>query len=450
MLWPVDTHAWRNLLRPKPLSRRSTLFDAGCALLLTVIVLWGSVGEADALVNGKPITPHPGVIDYAMVTVAAAVTAVRRRLPWPVYAVTMLFVLVYTARGFVDGSALLAPMTALYTVIVTLSLRNALIVGGATLLALFAVDSAFEPFGAFGGSVTVLPFETAGVIFLGIAVANRRAYVAAITDRALQAERTREDEARRRVDAERLRIARELHDIVAHTISVINVQVRVATQVIPDPPQAGADALAAIKEASVEALRELRGILDLLRQPGDERDALPAAGLGQLDALAAATRRAGLPVRLATSGSVRRLPPPVDLAAYRIVQESLTNTLRHAGSATATVTVRYGDESVEIEVEDDGRGAAAPASPTQPFPTAGSGYGITGMQERAAAVGGRVEAGAKPGGGFLVRARLPIPAGAGSAARSQVADAVHTTGVHSESGGHSERGVHSESGAHSD
>jgi signal transduction histidine kinase len=410
-------------IRPRPLGRRATLFDAACAVVLTLVVLWFSVGEADALVNGKPITPHPGVADYAVVVVAAAVTALRRRFPWPTYALTTVLVLLYTARGFEDGSVLLASMTALYTVSVTLSLRNALILGGATLAALFAVDSAFEPFGPLGGSVTVLPFETAGIVFLAIAVSNRRAYVAAITDRAVQAERTREEEARLRVDAERLRIARELHDIVAHTISVINVQVRVASQVIPNPPKAGADALAAIKEASVEALRELRGILDLLRQPGDEEHSALAAGLDQLEALAAATRRAGLPVRVSAIGVARRLPPPVDLAAYRIVQESLTNTLRHAGPATASVTVDYGEDVVVIEVEDDGRasGSAPGAGEQRP---AGPGYGITGMRERAAAVGGSVDAGPKPEGGFLVRARLPIPAGAQAATRSQVADAV--------------------------
>src|SRR6202022_2585431 len=124
---------------------------------------------------------------YAGVVVAAGVTALRRRFPWPTYALTMALVLLYTARGFEDGSVLLASMTALYTVTVTLSLRNALILGGATLAALLAVDSAFEPFGPLGGSVTVLPCETAGIVFLAIAVSNGRAYVAAITDRAVQA-----------------------------------------------------------------------------------------------------------------------------------------------------------------------------------------------------------------------------------------------------------------------
>jgi signal transduction histidine kinase len=202
------------------------------------------------------------------------------------------------------------------------------------------------------------------------------------------------------VDAERLRIARELHDVVAHTISVINVQARVAAQVIPDPPEAGAQALAAIKDASVHALREVRNILGVLRQPDSPAES--PGGLDRLDALVSATTRAGLPVTVTRTGDPYGLPATVDLAAYRIVQESLTNALRHAGKARATVRVAYRPAEMTIEVVDDGRGIGDGEGPH------GLGFGIAGMRERATAVGGTLDAGPRGGGGFRVRASLPV------------------------------------------
>ena len=174
----------------------------------------------------------------------------------------------------------------------------------------------------------------AAVVFGGIAVANRRAYVASIRDRA-------EQDARRQVDEERLRIARELHDVVAHTMATINVQAGVAAHVLPTKPEAAAEALQAIKTASKEGLRELRAILNVLRQADDADPVQPAPGLAQLDALVEGARRAGLPITLTVTGEPFPLPAAVDLAAYRIVQESLTNVIRHAGPAAAAVSLSY-------------------------------------------------------------------------------------------------------------
>jgi signal transduction histidine kinase len=232
-------------------------------------------------------------------------------------------------------------------------------------------------------------------LFIGTAVANQRSRAAAA------AEKT-EQEGRRRVDEERLRIARELHDIVAHTMATINVQAGVAAHVLAENPAAAGDALQAIRKSSKDGLRELRTILNVLRQADEGDPTQPTPGLGQLDALISNTRGAGLPVTLQRSGDPADLPPAVDLAAYRIVQESLTNVIKHAGAAaTATVSLRYARSGLEVEVTDTGPGPGPAAL------TAGDGHGLIGMRERAASVGGSLQTGPGRGGGYRVFAALP-------------------------------------------
>ena len=195
-----------------------------------------------------------------------------------------------------------------------------------------------------------------------------------------------------------MRIARELHDVLAHNISLISVQAGVALHLMDDQPEQARTALTAIKQASREALGELRSVLDVLRQADD--DALPRSptpGLDGLDQLVARAGAAGLPVETVVEGNRRSLPAGVDLASYRIVQEALTNTMRHAAASRATVTVALGPDTVSVEVTDDGRGGAHT-----------DGHGLCGMRERAAALGGTFDAGSRPDGGFRVRARLPI------------------------------------------
>jgi signal transduction histidine kinase len=210
------------------------------------------------------------------------------------------------------------------------------------------------------------------------------------------------DEAQALVDAERLRIARELHDVVAFSFSTISVQAGVAVHLADERPDMAAEALRAIKAISGEASRELRAILGVLRRTGAE-DA-PFHGVAGLDTLAATTSGAGLPTRVVVSGRARSLPPAVDRAAYRIAQEGLTNALRHAGPATAVVTVRYEPDRLVIEVLDDGRGAEG----SHGVPEPGGGHGIDGMRERAVALGGELDAGSQPLGGFRVCASLPV------------------------------------------
>jgi signal transduction histidine kinase len=211
------------------------------------------------------------------------------------------------------------------------------------------------------------------------------------------------EEARRRASEERLLIARELHDVLAHNISLINVQAGVALHLLDERPDQARPALTAIKDASKEALGELRSVLDVLRRSEDGATAprAPTAGLRDLHGLVERTRSAGLDVTLDVSGDARPVPAGVDLAAFRIVQEALTNVVRHARTSTARVRLEYGDDQLTVQVDDDGVNVSVP-------PVAAAGRGIAGMRERVQALSGTFEAGPRPGRGFRVRARFPI------------------------------------------
>jgi signal transduction histidine kinase len=211
------------------------------------------------------------------------------------------------------------------------------------------------------------------------------------------------DEAQALVDAERLRIARELHDVVAYSFATISVHAGVGAHVADGSSSQAAEALRVIRTISGEASREMGAILGVLRRTAGAGDA-PFNGVARLDSLAATIRGAGLPTRVVVLGQPRSLPPTVDRAAYRIVQEALTNVLRHAGPASAAVTVRYERDRLVIEVLDDGRGADR----SHGGPAAGGGHGIAGMRERALALGGELDAGSRPTGGFRVRVALPV------------------------------------------
>jgi signal transduction histidine kinase len=206
------------------------------------------------------------------------------------------------------------------------------------------------------------------------------------------------------IHAERLRIARELHDVVAHSLAAIALHAEVAEHVMDDRPDQAGEALRVIKAVSREAGRELRAILGVLRSVDDGQSAGARRGVSGLDALAATASSAGIPTRVAISGRPRPLLAAVDQAAYRIVQESLTNVLRHAGPATASVHVAYERSQVVVEVVDNGRAPeAGDGSGSRGFE-----HGIAGMRERALALGGQLEAGRRTGGGFRVRACLPF------------------------------------------
>ena len=226
-------------------------------------------------------------------------------------------------------------------------------------------------------------------------------HVREVEQRAEEAERTKDQAAQRMAMEERLRIARELHDSLTHSISVICVQAGVAAHLARKRGEEVAPALLAIQEAGAEAARELRTTLSVLRS--DENG--DSSGLGKLDSLVARAEGAGLPVTVTVTGTERRLPPEVDQAAYRIVQEALTNVGRHAGRASASVHLCYTPGSFSVQVDDDGAGTGASAGPG-PRP-AGTGLGLIGMRERVAELGGRLHAGPRDAGGFQVRADFP-------------------------------------------
>jgi signal transduction histidine kinase len=221
-------------------------------------------------------------------------------------------------------------------------------------------------------------------------------------ERREQARAALAEEQRRRAGEERLRIAQELHDVLGHHVSLINVQAGVALFLLDDDPEQARSALTEIKRSSRELLREMRSTLGVLRGVDAEAPHQPTPGLDRLDALLDEVRAAGLDVTLRTAGDQRALPTGVDLAAYRIVQESLTNTRRHSGAGTATVLIGYRDRELELRIDDDGSGPPATERT--------GGNGLLGMTERAHALGGTLETGPGPERGFRVRARLPLPA----------------------------------------
>jgi len=245
-------------------------------------------------------------------------------------------------------------------------------------------------------------FYAAGwVISAGVmAVAFRiwQLHLREVEQRADEAERTRDEAAQRRAMEERLRIARELHDSLTHSISVIRVQAGVAVHLARKRGEEVPPALLAIQEAGADATRELRTTLSVLRSEDDG----DRSSLGQLDSLVARARDAGLPVTVTVTGAERALPPDVDQAAYRIVQEALTNVSRHAGPACASVHLHYTPDALAVQVDDDGTGTASRS--------AGPGLGLIGMRERVTALGGLLHATPRDGGGFRVRAEFPARA----------------------------------------
>ena len=241
---------------------------------------------------------------------------------------------------------------------------------------------------------------------MGVTFRMWQLHIREVEQRADEAERTRDEAAQRRAMEERLRIARELHDSLTHSISVIQVQAGVAVHLARKRGEDVPPALLAIQEAGADAVRELRATLGVLRSDEDG----DGSGLSQLDSLVARARAAGLPVAVTVTGAKRPLPPEADQAAYRIVQEALTNVSRHAGVAgggdqvSASVHLRYTPEALSIQVDDDGKGAVTGTRPSSP------GLGLAGMRERVSALGGRLQAGPQDGGGFRVCAELPARA----------------------------------------
>jgi signal transduction histidine kinase len=330
--------------------------------------------------------------------VALAMTAVlllRLRAPLPVLAAEIALLSVATVVNPVDDNdpigLVLFVMVALYTA--GAHLRDRALLASLPLVALalvLAIAADGESWNVSG--VLFFGFWIAGPFLAGMAMRVRR-------ERERLLARERDERARLAVADERTRIARELHDVVAHAISVIVLQARGARASLTTGRDDAREAVDAIERTAAQALGEMRRLLAVLRMDEDATLA-PQASLDQLGALAGEVRGAGLPVEVRVEGRPRRLAPGLDASAYRIAQEALTNALKHAGRARATVIVRYGADALELEVADDGVGAPAGGGE--------GGHGLIGMRERAALFGGTVAAGPADGGGYVVRARLPI------------------------------------------
>ncbi|MBB4742091.1 signal transduction histidine kinase [Actinoplanes octamycinicus] len=332
--------------------------------------------------------------------------ALRRRHPLPVLGVVSVAAAVSLVTLQTRGFLVLTVGIAAYTVATRTSRRTAVAVGTASALTLGACAVVALDVGWLDPAVVVLLLWFGLAVAAGTSVRTRRDYIAVLTERAQRAEQTREQEARRRVAEERLRIARELHDVVAHHIAVINVQAGVAGHLIREQPAVAEDALGHVRAAARTALEELATLLGVLRrdeESGPDAPTEPAPSLSRLDALIEAFA-AGQPVRWTVSGQPRALPSAVDVAAYRILQESLTNACRHASGTPVTVRLTYDEAAVTVEVCDGGPAGAAPAA------SPGTGLGLLGMRERAESVGGTFSAGRRPEGGFRVHAVLPARA----------------------------------------
>ena len=378
---------------------------AGDLTVLTVVALAVFLGNlAIIITGGGPARPiWPGGVALMIVAVAALVW--RRAHPIPALAVTATAAAAYYLMGYPAGLEPLPFLVALYGA----SSHGHRLVSATGAAAAAAVVAVVQLAGTGHVDVRELIGVTGWltvVLVVAEVVRSRRAYLAAIEERAADAERTREFEAARRVAEERLRIARELHDALAHHISVITIQAGAALLRKESRPELAYEVLPVIKQSAGDAMRELRAALSVLRHPGEEHGSPPAPSpsLDRLAGLVETVRAGGLAVRTVIRGDAGDLPTEVDLAAYRIVQEALTNVARHADAGTATVLISYGENDLEVRVEDDGRGPAEPPAP--------GGNGLAGMRERAAAIGGVLLAGPRDEGGFRVYARLPL-AGAG-------------------------------------
>ncbi|MFE9565053.1 sensor histidine kinase [Streptomyces sp. NPDC006487] len=353
-------------------------------------------------------TPEP--FSLVLMVLGAGALVLRRRRPRAVLAVAVGLSLLELTTGEPRAPVAMCTVIALYTVASRTDRPTTWRLGLLTMAGLTGVAMLAGPLPWYSQENLGIFAWTGMAAAAGDAVRSRRAFIDAIQERAERAERTREEEARRRVAEERLRIARDLHDVVAHHIALVNVQAGVAAHVMDKRPDQAKEALAHVRDASRSALNELRATVGLLRQSGDpEAPTEPAPGLAVLDDLVGTFRHAGLPVKvmvqLGPAASVP-LPAAVDLAAYRVIQEALTNVRKHAGpGAGAEVSVVRVGGSVEVTVLDDG-GSAADPSPEPGDP--GGGHGLLGMRERAVALGGSCFAGPRFRGGYRVHAILPV------------------------------------------
>ena len=369
---------------------RRWVIDAGVAALATGVDLGVSLGHSQW--HGQ-VSSKPNSFGILLVVVGGVALVARRRYPKTVLAVVLGATLGAVALG--ADAAWFALLIAFFTAV----LRGERVAAIASLV----IGYGFSVWNASGEFDLLL---LAGLVtLLSVAELSRALNARAAADRRGRAEATA-----RRASEERVAIAQDLHDVVAHSISVINVQANTALHLMDRQPERAREALTAIREVSGQALTELGTVLGALRDTSGTAEGgaplAPVPGVARLDELAARARSAGFAVSVAAEGPVRQLPAGVDAAAYRIVQEALTNAVRHSAGRSANVLLRYGDDDLVIEVDDDGTGTRAGEGKSGAAGQ-GAGNGLTGMAERARALGGSLDAGPRPGGGFRVLAKLP-------------------------------------------
>ena len=353
----------------------------------SAVLLLVAVGSLRSLIGSREEPWAATAFSWALIVLACGMLYLGRRYPVTAAVVSVVATGVYYVTSTYDGPLMIAPIVALYTVAAAGRLQAAVAVA-----ALIIIGTGAGTLAGNGDVNGVALFMLAGwvvaMVALGWVRHSRLIYLREAEQRA--------------AGEERLRIARELHDVAGHHISLINVQAGTALHRFKRDPAQAEEALAAIKESSRDALRDLRATIGILREAGEDAPTAPAPGLDRLGELVEPARAAGLTVETRVTGDGGPLPGGVDLAAYRIVQESLTNVVRHASAGSVTVRIERGAREVVIEVADDGRGE------TEGVP----GAGVRGMRERARALGGELAAGPGPEGGFVVRARLPLSNGA--------------------------------------
>ncbi len=392
---------WQRYLRAHPRA-----IDVTIALVPVFISFPGVTVSVD----GAPVPAHwPG---FLLTGIACAALAWARSHPRSTAVVTIACATALAALGYTLSPLLLAPaMLALFFLALRTGQKTAYAYTVAAIAILVCTALIASP------AREPLAQETIGTaawlllpVALGITARLRAAYLEAANARAEYAERTREEEARRRVADERMRIARELHDVTAHHLALANAQVGTVIYLMDTEPGTARTMAGDLNGTIVAALEELKATVGLLRQADDPESPLePAPGLAQLPGLAASFRPAGLTVTISTEGEPRPLSPGTDLTAYRIIQEALTNVTKHAAASDARVRLAYAGDRLRITVTNDSTGHPPPAAADGP------GYGLIGMRERALSVGGRLRAGHRPAGGFEVAAELPlhprVPAG---------------------------------------
>jgi signal transduction histidine kinase len=386
------------------MTRRSRAVD----LVIAAVVGAGCTLEVWApQVFGSTHMTGPRAAVFGSYAVSIGALAVRRRFPLAAAVVVATALsLEWLVSGAPEGFGVFAiPVVAAYTVAAYEDRRRAL----AGLMALFVMCLLWtirDPVPASLRAHVLTSLWLSPVVIgwlLGAYLRTRRLYVRELHERADRAELEREERAQAAVASERTRIARELHDILAHNVSVMVVQAEAADEMLDrDMPDRARTPIWKIQETGRAALTDMRRMLGILREADSEPALTPQPGIANLQLLLAQVRESGLPVELEVRGEPELLPPGVDLSAYRIVQEALTNALKYAGPAHARVVVQFSRGSLGLEIDDDGIGGPAGSD---------GGHGLVGMRERVAIFGGHIEAGPKPGGGYRVRARLPLEAG---------------------------------------